>query len=236
MMRPTFPTAVSVPVLAAAGLIGAALWVAPGPDASAHEDHDRGHKTVTQTRAVDGFTQLHIEGGMDLNVVAGEDFAVTVTTRDDHQDKVETTVEDGVLTIDDDRNRIAWGDRNDIDVEVRVALPMLEALVVDGAVDADLALPDAGDLRIEINGAADLEAEGSCDSLIVEVNGAGDIDLEDLHCKAVDIALNGAGDASVYASERVKARINGVGEIDVYGKPDRVDTRDGLLGSIDVHD
>jgi hypothetical protein len=84
-------------------------------------------------------------------------------------------------------------------VKVRVTLPALKSLRVNGASRASLSGPTGGEMSLLVNGAASLEANGNVDRLTARLNGAGNMDLSRL--TAVD------------ATGSLDARVNGVGSI-----------------------
>lgn len=179
---------------------------------------------------LEDFTEIEIKGGLELSVTQGSRYEVEISA-ERHLGDVETTVEDGRLVISME-GRKRW---NNADIEVNITLPLLTKLVVNGAIDGDLNDIDTESLDIVINGAADLDADGSCGVLELTINGAGDANLRNLECDKVEATINGAGDASVYASDTVNASVNGVGEIDVYGGPKSVSTNKSWFSSINIH-
>jgi len=207
----------------AAGLaliIGASMFSSP---VWADED--------TQVRDVPTFDRIVIEGAMDVSVNVGKKQRVEVTAESRYIDRVETRVDGKTLYLSQEGRR--W---RDVDVEVEISVQDLEAFIVEGAADAEITGIHSDHFKLEIDGAGDVTLGGTCGSADYEINGAGDVDAEELKCKSVEIVINGAGDADVYASEEVRAELNGVGDITVCGDPDRVRPSINGLGSFDVGD
>lgn len=204
---------------AIAVLAGALAVIMP---ASAEDD-------VSENRDVKIFSRILIKGAMDLSVEAGKKQSVQVTTESSHIDRVTTTVKGDVLVISMTGRR--W--RN-ADVSVTISMQTLDGLAVKGAVDAELLNIDSKNFSIKIDGAGDITIEGKCGSADFQINGAGDLNAQDFKCKDVSIEINGAGDAEVYASASVEASIRGVGDIDIYGDPDKVRPRIAGIGEIEV--
>ena len=220
-----------VVALAIAGSVGSFAF-APMAPTLAHNDH--GDRT-TQVRDVATFTRIKVMGGIELDLTAGKDQKLEVEADERDQSSIKTYVRDDTLVIDmdedDDDNDFSFHADN---VQVTISMRMLEELKVLGAVDADLRGIDSKELKIEIKGAADLEAEGTCGSLELDIKGAGDVDTEDLECENVEVHVKGVGEATVFASESVDANVSGIGSITVYGEPKRVRQSDGFLGSIRI--
>ncbi len=203
-----------------------------------YEDDDRDYERssnnrVTEDRDVETFTKIRIKGGIELDLKAGGDQSLSVTTSDNRIGYVETSVSDGILTIDlEDEGRKRFWNNTDVDVVISVA--SLEGIEVLGAVDGTLEGVNSDVFEIDIKGAADLNISGSCKQLNLDMKGAGDIDADDFKCENVDVDLKGAGDQRVYASEAVDAFMGGVGNIAVYGDPKDVSKRVGGIGNISI--
>ena len=201
-----------------------------------YDDDDKsGDNWDGETRTVkglDAFNSILIKGGMELNIEVGPGFSVEVTGDDYRASDVEFIVDDGELTIDmPDRGRRFW---DDADIAVSITMPEMVGIRVDGAVDAEIDGIDSDVFELDLRGAGDIELSGTCGDLTVDVRGAGDIDAEDLKCKDVKVELRGAGDVTVFAKESIDARLAGIGNIDVMGKPENVRKRLGGLGNISI--
>ncbi len=190
-------------------------------------------ETDSQLRTVELFDRITLRGGYELELTAGEEQSVTLTGDTALLKITETRVKDGELFVGPANN---VGVRTYDNFELRIALPTLRGLTVDGAVDGTLAALDSDRIEIVVNGAAQIEADGRCGLLEVETNGAGKIDAQALECRTVRLETNGAGSASVYASEFAEIVINGVGNVDLYGNPPDMRTEKSGLGNITVHD
>jgi len=186
---------------------------------------------ATESRDVDEFTRIVIEGAMDLVIEVGGSQSVEVTTDEDYLSRVETRVDEDTLYISQKGRR--W--RN-ADVDIEITVRSLDRIYLEGAADIDVTGIDSDMFELEIDGAGDITLEGSCDTVSIEINGAGDIDAEDLKCKSVYVIINGAGDVDAYASESVEAELNGVGDITICGDPSSVRPRIHGLGSFEVSD
>ncbi len=186
---------------------------------------------ATDSRDVDEFTRIVIEGAMDLVIEVGGSQSVEVTADEDYLSRVETRVDEDTLYISQEGRR--W--RN-ADVDIEITVRSLDAITLEGAADIDVTGIDSDMFELEIDGAGDITLEGSCDTVSIEINGAGDIDAEDLKCKSVYVIINGAGDVDAYASESVEAELNGVGDITICGDPSSVRPRIHGLGSFEVSD
>ncbi len=185
----------------------------------------------TESRNLDEFNRVVIEGAMDVVIEAGKSQSVKVSADEDYLDRVETHVDDGTLYISQEGRR--W--RN-INVDIEISVRNLDGIFIEGMADVEATGIDSDDFELEIDGAGNVTLEGSCGTGTFEINGAGDIDAKDLKCKNVDVTINGAGDVDASASESVIAELNGVGDITICGDPDRVRPSIHGLGSFEVMD
>lgn len=209
----------SVTGTAMVGMMALSVAVA---DASADDD-------ITQTRELDVFTGILVEGAMDINVEVGKDQEVKVTTESRYMDRVETRVENGTLIIGQKGRR--WRHASlEVDIQVR----SLDNFNVEGAADAYIEGISSDNFTVEIGGAVDLTLEGSCVKAEYTINGAGDINAREFICEDVSVEINGAGDADVYASEKIEATLNGIGDVSVYGEPTNIRPRINGLGSFEI--
>ena len=67
----------------------------------------------------------------------------------------------------------------------------------------------------------------------VSNSGSGDIISAELISKSATITINGSGDAEVFASDSINAKINGAGNIEYFGNPENVDSI--INGSGDIN-
>lgn len=185
---------------------------------------------TTDSRDVDEFTRIVIEGAMDMVIEVGGSQSVEVTTDSEYLSRVETRVEDETLYISQEGR---WRNR---EVDIEISVRSLDGITLEGAADIDATGIDSDSFELEIDGAGDVTLEGTCGAFEIEINGAGDVDAEELICESVDVTINGAGDVDAYASESVEAELNGVGDITICGDPSSVRPRIHGLGSFEVSD
>lgn len=122
---------------------------------------------------------------------------------------------------------------------ILISVPDLKSVTVEGA--AEIRIPDTLQTKrfnLDIKGAAMADLLLKCEHVTTSISGAGEIRLSGRSKKAVskingagnlsapnfivrhhEISLNGAGKASVTATETIDATINGTGVIEYYGNP-----------------
>jgi putative autotransporter adhesin-like protein len=178
-----------------------------------------GGPTVTQNRSVEPYTGLEVDGEIDVEVVPGDAAEVVVTGGEEVIDRVKTETVDGVLEIRiEDRGIVIGPDPFD-DVRVQVPAAPLDRISVKGAGDLRLEGLDADELTIEVEGAGDIEAAGTVDTLVATITGAGDANLSELEARTARVTVEGAGDADLNVSEELDVVVEGAGDVTYRGNP-----------------
>ena len=199
-------------------------------------DHrkDAGGPVTTETREVADFDSIEMEGAARLEITVGAKESVIVEAHDDIIARVKTEVHGDTLHI---RSKpkdwfIADGKPR---VTIRISVPELESLEVEGGNDVRLSGIDGGDTKIRAGGAVYIRAQGHLDELTVHLAGAGHADLSDLIANEVKVTVDGVGSVYVHPKDSLDATMNGVGAILYSGSPREVNTRMNGLGTIGQH-
>jgi hypothetical protein len=191
-------------------------------------------KDVTQTLDLAGFDRIDIGGVFEIDVTVGGDFAVTVSGAPDEMERLDATVENGVLKLDQDEIRIGKKSWRNKGMTAVISLPALNGFDLAGVADGDVTGVDSDEFRVDLAGVGDLTLTGTCGRLDAQVSGVGDLNAKGLECRDVDIDVSGVGSATVYASESVDATVSGIGSIDIYGSPETVEKTNSFIASITV--
>lgn len=189
---------------------------------------------VTQTLDLAGFDRIEVAGVFEIEVVVGGDFSVTVSGAEEEMERLDATVENGVLKLDQEEVRFGkrlWRNQG---MSAAITLPSLNGFDLAGVADGEVTGVDAEEFELDLAGVGDLVLSGRCGRLDAQVSGVGDLDAKSLECREVDIDVSGVGSASVYASEAADASVGGVGSIEIYGSPAKVDKNAGFIASITV--
>ena len=205
-------------------------WFDSGP-----MDRGSGH-VITQTRNVTGFSSIRIDYPASVVVQQGAADALTIQAEDNVVADMQTRVVDGVLEITATRDH-AVHVMPTRPVKVTVVAKDLSALDFDSAGDVTLqalktnsltlTLGGAGNISLlgaklgsldaRLQGAGSLQATGAVDDLNVRVDGVGNFNGKDLRSQRASVALNGLGNADVWANSQLTARVTGVGSINYSG-------------------
>src|SRR5690606_24172039 len=76
----------------------------------------------------------------------------------------------------------------------------------------------AGDLDAVLAGSGGLTIEGSADDTVLSLRGSGTLDARELTASGARIELDGSGSVSATVNGRVDARVDGSGDVDLYGR------------------
>lgn len=174
---------------------------------------------VSDHRAVGSFHALEVSGSVDVRVVRAAAPSVTVHAGKAIIDRVTTGVSGGVLHIGvRDRGIVIGHDPLD-GARVRVAMPALRDVTVDGSSDLDLGGLTTRALTVRINGPGDVTARGRVGHLDARVAGPGDARLEGLQASTARVAVEGPGDVDVSVADALDIRVDGPGDVSYRGDP-----------------
>jgi DUF4097 and DUF4098 domain-containing protein YvlB len=93
------------------------------------------------------------------------------------------------------------------------------SLLVQGGANVDMSLK-AKSIDVKCEGAVLLEMRGVTDNLSVKISGAGHVNARELTAKEVTIRIEGVGFGSVYATNLLDVKIEGVGKVTYKGNPE----------------
>ena len=87
-------------------------------------------------------------------------------------------------------------------------------------------------MDVTLSGSGDMDLAGSCGKLQVRVSGSGDVNAYELSAREVDAVVSGSADIKVTASEAIKARVSGSGDIHYRGNPEKIDSKTSGSGGV----
>lgn len=208
-----------------------------------------GNETTTTVNTSD-YDEVKVVGSMDVTLVKGDEGTIKLTTDENLHEYIKITSENKVLTIAI-KNNIGWL-KTKKGINVEVPFRDLTAITLTGsgdivgkdtieAEDLEINITGSGDVNLDVNATrVDAKLTGSGDGVLkgettyfeVKVSGSGDFDATRLKSENTEAFVSGSGEASVYASKTLKARVNGSGDIAYAGNPEKVDSK--ISGSGDI--
>lgn len=186
----------------------------------------------TKTYAITDFTRISASAGVDVDVTAGGDYSVVATSSAEGLERLEIKVAAGELQIR--RKSKGWRWKRGDDVNVKVALPALEAVDVSSGASVDAVGVDAGAFSIDVSSGGSLDIVGTCEALTVDVSSGGSVDADALQCRTANASASSGGSADIFASESVNGDASSGGSIEVSGSPKSVNKDTSSGGSFEV--
>ncbi len=185
----------------------------------------------SETREVDSFDSIDMRGAARLEITVGQPESLVIEGRASSIERVETDVRHDTLYIES-KPRDWFMSNNRRRITVKITVPELESLEVEGGNDVRLTGFAGGDTKIRAAGAAHIIAEGRLDELTIRMAGAGHGDFSRLVADEAKVIVEGVGSVIVHPKETLDATMNGVGAILYTGNPREVNTRMNGLGTI----
>lgn len=189
---------------------------------------------VTESRAVSGFTELDVSGGVEVFITKGP-FALTLEGEAGELERFATTVSGGRLTIE----RKGFGFSFGHSLTARVSMPALTRLNTSGGVAATFSDVAAKELTLDLSGGGSvrasgldletlvLDASGGVDAklagktkkLVADLSGGVDVEAKQLVVTAAVIDASGGCSVELNVKGGVKGSASGGTHVRVLGKP-----------------
>jgi hypothetical protein len=202
---------------------------------------------IKKERTINSFDGIKVSSGVDVYLSQGDNESVTVEADENLHEYILTEVKDGILNVYTDVNiREAKMERVHVTIKDVKSLKSTSAGDIIGespikGTDIQIGASSAGDIRLEvyakkievnISSSGDVTLSGEAETLNADLSSAGDLDAYNLKVKEVDVSASSAGDAKVYASEKIRARASSAGDIYYQGDPKYVDSHSSSAGGI----
>lgn len=174
---------------------------------------------------VKGTLTVQIEKGAGELLIYGEKEAVA---------KLDISIEDGILQLHSGKGKFGL---SSVD-KVVIKLPELETLKLSGAAEVNASgftneelfvyVAGAGScdlnidvpiVKLDVSGAAEIEMQGTAQTVVINLSGAASFDAEDYLVRDMTLVLAGAAAAEVNVSGQLDVNISGVGSVEYKGEP-----------------
>jgi hypothetical protein len=171
-----------------------------------------------ETRTVSDFTSLASHGSMDVQISYGDSKSVVVEADENLLPYIETSVENGKLSIKPKKNVNLKSSSKMI---VHVSMTKINSLQLSGSgnVDGEGAFTNDGKTEIALSGSGNIKLGfESFKDLALSISGSGNIDLKSNKTNNISASISGSGniDCSSISSSDVSAKISGSGNVKVY--------------------
>lgn len=181
----------------------------------------------TEERALPAFSKLDISGHFRVEITSQRSQRFELRGDDNIVPHITTSVVDRHLKVGADE-----GICPKTDLVLRIDVETLESLRANGAQEITVTAVKSPEFHLSVSGVEGATLSGETGLFEAELAGAGSLDAKALQAETVDVAISGSGEADVYASKKLSAKIMGMGEIRYYGDPADVDKQILGLGSV----
>lgn len=202
-------------------------------------------EVLSETRDIKGISRIVLRDYGQLFIKQGEDEGLRIEGHRDLLHRVKSTIRGNELILDmeggwfDKAWRTLTSSFEGKSLKYYLTTKKLDGVFVSGAgrikmqgLKSDnlyLILKGAGEimiseleldrLEVDLPGAGVISVSGNTTSQQVKLTGAGSFDAPRLKSKEGSVSLKGVGKASVWVTEKLDAKVDGVGSIDYYGDP-----------------
>lgn len=186
-----------------------------------------------QTRIVPAFKTINNKGAFNLVVEVGKTQSVIIKGDDKFVARVVTeVVGDELMVSYRDKNSIKISDT----AQVIISIPELNKFKMEGAGATTINNVNGQRFEVDYEGVGLLSANGKVQMLKLKVQGVGMVDTKGLIAEVADVSVEGVGSVKVYASDRLKAIVQGIGSLNYYGNPRSVSKSVEGIGSVRAGD
>lgn len=204
-------------------------------------------KVVTKERKTDSFTGIKVSSGIDVYLKQGNNETVSVEADENLHEYIITEVRGGILDVYSEYN-IRDAERKRVYVTIKevnsVKTTSAGDVFGETPIKSDrlkLSASSAGDIKLEVNAkdididissSGDMTLSGETDMLKADLSSAGDLNAYELKAREADVSVSSAGDADIYATEKITARASSAGDVNYKGDPKYVDAHSSSAGGI----
>jgi hypothetical protein len=117
-------------------------------------------------------------------------------------------------------------------IKVAITVPSLHELHINSGTISIAGL-GGGDLKVAVEGSADVKASGRVEALDARIEGSGKLQFAELEATTVKVDIEGSGKAVVKAIDSLDVDIEGSGNVVYSGSPKHLDKDIEGSGSIE---
>jgi hypothetical protein len=180
----------------------------------------------TEIRPVETFTAItlsELESSLLVIEQTGEE-SLSITADDNLLPLFTSTVKDGTLRLSVAKGNSFHGKRP----TYKITVNDLRALKIQGGAAIEASKLDGDGLSISVEGAIVGKMSGRVDDLTIEIKGGGILNAGELKAKRSKVIMQGAGQVTINASDRLDGEVSGAGMIWYIGSPKRNTKVDGV--------
>jgi len=171
-------------------------------------------KRELEKRQVAPFTSISTNGAFTLEVICGKDQNLEVEGDENVLRFVKTEVSSNILRLENSQNYSVSEP-----VRVKISVPNLEGLAVNGAGHIDVKGIKNDKFEIDTNGAPSITVAGTTKMVDIAANGAGKVDTQNLHATRAVVDARGVAKVDLDVSDQLDVEISGPSSVTYSGNP-----------------
>jgi hypothetical protein len=171
-------------------------------------------KRELQKRQVASFTSISTNGAFTIEVTCQKDLSLEIEGDENVLGFVKTEVGGNILRLENSQNY-------DISepILVRISVPNLEGLSVNGAGHITVKGVNNDKFEIDTNGAPAITVSGKTKLVDIAANGAGKVDTQNLHAARAVVDARGVAKVDLDVSDQLDVEISGPSSVTYNGNP-----------------
>jgi len=171
-------------------------------------------KRELQKRQVASFTSISTNGAFTIEVTCQKDLSLEIEGDENVLGFVKTEVGGNILRLENSQNY-------DISepILVRISVPNLEGLAVNGAGHITVKGVNNDKFEIDTNGAPAITISGKTKLVDIAANGAGKVDTQNLHAARAVVDARGVAKVDLDVSDQLDVEISGPSSVTYNGNP-----------------
>jgi hypothetical protein len=171
-------------------------------------------KRVMEKRNVGPFTVISAEGAFDIEVTCQKDLAVEIEGDDNILSVVTAEVSNNMLQLRNTKNYASSEP-----VKIRISVPNLERLIVEGAGHVDVKGLKNEKFEIDAEGAPAINVSGTTKLVDIDSSGAGKIDTHNLHAQRAVVDSKGVSRIDIDVTDQLDVTVSGPSSVYYKGDP-----------------
>lgn len=171
-------------------------------------------KRELQKRSVKPFTSISANGAFTIEVTCQKDLSLEIEGDEDVLGFVGTDVDNNILRLDKKQNFFTSEP-----IRVKISVPNLEGLAVNGAGNIDIKGMNNDKFEIDTNGAPTITVSGKTKMIDIAANGAGKVDTQNLHAARAVVDARGVARVDLDVSDQLDVEISGPSSVTYSGNP-----------------
>jgi hypothetical protein len=185
-------------------------------------------KTCIQKRDVRPFKKVEVSGAIQLNLaLSSETISVTVLCDENILPLIMTEVVGDVLRIYSDGSYTTKTQS-----VINLSAPEVVKVSSSGSSDVIITAVDQEEIAVSTSGSGDMTVTGKAQSTKLRVSGSASIRSVSLDTEILDAKVSGSGSIKASAKSSAALQVSGSGSIEVWGRPQSVQSKRSGSGSI----